>query len=95
MKKSYVVGRNDKYTVNYVGQSDGTIKMFAELHPTDPHGAAVTESHLYSTGEICVSAGNAPETMDRAKAIAVHWMEGYSEYVRSGEFPTGSRRVHV
>lgn len=94
MKKSYVVGK-DKYTIDYVGQPDRTIKMFAELHPPDPHGAAVAESHLFPTGEICVSAGNAPETMDRAKAIAVHFMEGYSEYVQSGEFPNGKRRVHV
>jgi hypothetical protein len=95
MKKSYVVGRSDNYTINYVGQSDGTIKMFAELHPSDPYGASVTDNHLYPSGEICVSGGNAPETMDRAKAIAVHWMEGFSEYVRTGEFPNGKRRVHV
>lgn len=94
MKRSYLVGR-DKYTIDYVSQSDGTIRLHADLRPADPHGAGVAESHLYLTGEICVSAGNAPTTMDRAKAIAVHWMEGYSEYVRSGEFPTGRRRVHV
>lgn len=95
MKKSYVVGKTDQYTIEYLEQPDGTIKMFAELRPPDPTGASFTEHHLYSSGEICVSTGNAPETIDRAKAIAFVWMEGYSQYLRTGEFPNGKRRIQV
>ena len=95
MKKSYVVGQSDQYTIEYVDQPDGTIKMFVRLRPSDPSGATVTDNHLYVSGEICVSTGNAPETIDRAKAIAFVWMEGYSHYVRTGEFPNGKRRILV
>ena len=95
MKKDYRVNGRDNYQIDYRPQSDGTIKMFAPTHPTDPHGGSVHENHLYPTGEVCVAKGHEPRTMDRAKAIAVHWMEGHSEYVRTGEFPNGARRVKV
>jgi hypothetical protein len=95
MLKDYRVGGKDNYAIEYVPQSDGTYKLFARQHPADPYGKPVNENHLYSTDEICVAAGHEPETLDRAKAIAVHWMEGWSQYVRTGEFPKGSRRVTV
>ena len=95
MIKNYVVDKTDEYTIDYRPQADGTIKMFATDHPHDPYGKPVSENHLFSTNEICVTSGHEPRTMDRAKALAVHFMEGYSQYVRTGEFPKGSRRVHV
>jgi len=95
MMKNYRVNGRDNYSIDFRPQSDGTIKMFATEHPADPHGKPVSECHLFSSGEICVSGGHEPRTMDRAKAVAVHWMEGWSQYVRTGNFPKGSRRVTV
>ena len=95
MMKNYRVNGRDQYQIDFRPQPNGTIKLFALEHPADSHGAAVSENHLYSTGEVCVAAGHEPRSMDRAKAVAVHWMEGFSEYVRTGEFPKGGRRVSV
>jgi hypothetical protein len=95
MLKRYRVNGSDDYTIDYRAQADGTYKMFAVDHPSNPCGGCVSDHHLYSSGEICVSAGNEPRSLDRAKAIAVRWMEGYSKYIRTGEFPNGPARVNV
>ena len=95
MIKNYRVNGRDQYQIDYRPQSNGTIKLFALEHTADPNNGPVTENHLYSTGEVCVARSHEPQTMDRAKAIAVHWMEGFSEYVRTGKFPEGARRVTV
>lgn len=95
MQKQYVVNKTDHYTLEYVSQRDGTIALYAIDRPPDPFAGDVTKNHVYSDGRICVLAGHAPRTMDRAKAIAVQWMEGYSVYVRTGSFPNKGRRIHV
>ena len=95
MIKNFRVNGRDDYQLDFRDQPDGTIKLFGLIHPPDPHGKSSVEHHLCDDGWICVSKGNEPRTMDRAKAIAVHWMEGYSEYIRTGVFPKGGRRVSV
>ena len=95
MIKHYLVNKTDHYTIDYRPQSNGTIKLFATEHPYNPYGGPVTEHHLYSSDEICVASGHEPRTMDRAAAIAMVWCEGWSQYVRSGVFPKGSKRVNV
>jgi len=93
--KSYLVNGRDRYRIDYRPQADGTVRMWALQRPRDPYRKSVTECHLYESGEICVAAGHEPRTLDRAKAIAVHWMEGWSVYVRTGDFPQGGRRISV
>ena len=36
-----------------------------------------------------------PETIDRAKAIALLWMHGFSIYRLMGVFPNGGARINV
>jgi hypothetical protein len=93
--KHYLVNKQDQYTIDFRQQSNGTIKLFAIEHPGDPWGKGVSENHLYSSGEICVSPGREPRTYDKAAAIAMVWCEGWSTYVRTGDFPSGSKRVNV
>lgn len=85
----------DYYTVSYYPQQNGTYKLYCSEHPPDPYGKSVHENHLYSSGEICVAAGKAPTTFDRAQAIVAAFIDGYSEYVRTGSFPKGSRSYNV
>lgn len=85
----------DHYTIRYESQSDGMWKIYADAHPANSFDSSVSKCHLYSSSEICVFAGKEPRTMDRAQAIAFVWMEGYSQYVRSGSFPTGKKRVRI
>ncbi len=85
----------DQYTIAFRPQPNGTYKIYSLEHPYNPHSADVTKCHLYSSGEICVAAGQEPRTLDRAKAIAMFWIDGYSKYIRSGVFANGAAKVNV
>jgi len=93
--KNHVINGGDHYSVDYRPQSDGTIKLFAVDYPHDPWGKSVRENHLYPSSQICVSPGREPHSMERAKAIAMVWCEGWSKYIRTGQFPRGSKQVKV
>lgn len=95
MIKEYRVNGRDDFRIDFRSQPEGTIKMFPLEYPVDPTGASLVSKHLLSSGEICVSSGNEPRTLDRAKAIAVLWMEGYSKFIRTGTFPNAGGRVTV
>ena len=93
-RKGYRVDSGDEYLIDFY--HDGSkYSMYAPLHPECPFDPKVTESHLYDSGQICVTAGKEPRTLDEAKAIAMVWAEGYSEYIRTGSFPAGGKRVRV
>lgn len=64
-------------------------------YPPNVRGGGVLTHHLYDNGSVCVSAGNEPRTIDRAKAIAQFWACGWSKYQRTGVFPNGANRVNV
>jgi hypothetical protein len=94
MTCKFVVNGVDYYTIEI--RPYGTYyTLHALRYPANSRGGCVTDHHLYATGEICVSAGNAPRTIDRAKAIAMSWCEGWSKYIRGYEFPNGAKRVAV
>ena len=91
----YVVKGTDHYVIEFRPQSDGAIKMFVINHPADPWGKTVVVHHLYTNGTICVAAGHEPRTADRARAIAQVWAAGWSSYIRTGTFPSGSQKVNI
>ncbi len=90
----YRTRSGDHYTIRYVG-TGSRIRLYALRRPRPRFVGTVAQSHLFPSGEICVAAGQEPRTLERAKAIAVVWMEGYSAYCRTGQFPGGVRRVNV
>lgn len=96
-RNSYRVNGVDLYSIEFRPQPNGTFKIFVPMHPPDPHRKNSHEHHLYDSGEICVAPGKEPRTLDRAKAIAIHWMECWSVYIRTsdGKFPKGGRKVTV
>ena len=67
--------------------SDGTIEMYPRLYPPDRHHRGSAHHHLMTDGRICVPAERKPRSMAWAAKIATCWAEGWSEYVRTGEFP--------
>ena len=88
-------GYTDSYQIAYQQEDNGTYTIWAEDRPHDPHRIA-TEAHVALDGEkVCVAGGKEPRSLERAEAIAHTWMLGYSEYVRTGTFPKGTRRVDV
>ena len=95
MTKKSLVNKVDHFTIDFVVQSNGKIKLLATHRPADPYRGSASQNHVFSDNSICIAAGNAPTTMERARAIAIHWMQGYSVYIRTGTFPNGARRVSV
>jgi hypothetical protein len=93
--KRYRETGGDIFEIRYEQQPDGTWKMFADEHPDNSFDTSVVKCHLYGSGQICVASGKEPRSFDRARAIAIAWMDGYSQYVRTGSFPTGRKRVNV
>lgn len=93
--KRYRVDGQHEFEIEYRPESDGTYSIFCHDHPSNPHGDGPSTHHLYASGRVCVSAGREPRTLDRAKAVASAWMNGFSHYVRTGTFPAGGVRVNV
>ncbi|QDT40344.1 hypothetical protein Pan241w_04000 [Gimesia alba] len=93
--KHYRVDGSDNYTVTYKQKWNGTYEIRCSQHPHNPQSTNVNDCHLYSDGRVCVSKGKEPRTLDKAKAIGIAFCEGYSQYVRTGRFPNGRKRVNV
>lgn len=85
----------DTYTLEFRPQPDGHFDIFAIESPRNPRDSSVSICHLYPSGEVCVASGREPRTLDRALAIAFVWMDGYSTYIRTGQFPMGAKKVNV
>lgn len=91
---NFLVDGVDRYSIE-IRSNDSYYTLHAINCPSNNRGGGVNDHHLYSSGEICVSSGNEPRSIDRAKAIAMSWCEGWSQYVRTGVFPNGPKRVNV
>lgn len=86
---------DDLYTIEYRLQSDGTYKLACLEHPTNLYSTDVTKCHLYPSREVCVSGSYKVDSFEKAQAVASAFMDGYSQYIRSGKFPNGAKKVHV
>jgi|CXWL01.1.fsa_nt_gi hypothetical protein len=96
LKKEYRETRTgDVYLLRYE-QDGNTWRVYADTHPVNPYDPSVIRCHLFSSGELCIDRAKFnPDTLERAKACAYFWMEGYSQYVRKGNFPATGGRVMV
>jgi hypothetical protein len=94
MTCNFLVDGVDRYAIEIRSNGDH-YTLHAMTYPPNNQGGGVSDHHLYSSGEICVSSGYEPRSVDRAKAIAMSWCEGWSQYVRTGVFPNGPKRVNV
>lgn len=90
VRKTYRVsggGHTDYYKMNYIPKGDGTVKIVCDSHPANPQSAASPNTHLQADGEVCVAKDHKPRTQTEAEKIGRAWMDGYSNYIRSGRFP--------
>ena len=70
-------------------------EMFILERPSCSYPVGYGGGHVLETNRVCVAEGREPQTIERAKAIAIHWLCGFSSYRRTGEFPNGQVRVDV
>ena len=85
----------DDYRIKFVSRSGG-YKIYAVSFPRDPHEKGPDVHHKYEDGHLCVTS--TLPTLAKAKAVAIHWMTGWSAYIRSsnGRWPrNGNVRVNV
>ena len=91
---NFLIDRRDNFSIE-IRPCGNYFTLHATKYPPNPRGGSVHDTHLYGSGQICVAAGHEPKTVDRAKAIAMSWCEGYSKYIRGSSFPNGAKRVNV
>lgn len=92
----FSVDKVDQYTIDFYHDADrGFYECFCTNHPSNSFSEDPAKTHLFESNRICVLKGREPKTLDRAKAVAMMWCEGYSRYIRTGEFPAGKRLVNV
>ena len=95
----------DRYTIQFRWIADskflfwaseeGHYEMIVTEMPDSEHPITLADAHLHPGNRICVTAGHEPRTRDRAKAVALFWMRGYSIYRRYGKFPNSGGRINV
>lgn len=95
MTKSYRVDGKYNFTLDFRKDSDGTYSIRALRYPDNPHSDNVRDTHVYSSGRLCVESGMEPRSLDKAIAIGKFWCTGYAHYIETGRFPNGSSRVDV
>jgi hypothetical protein len=97
LRKTYRIDGTDVYEIDYVRQSNGTFRLYCHRHPPIPaaYSKSVEKCHLYADGQICVSAGKSPTSLDQAQAIGMFFCRGFSQYVRRGVFPNGAAKIDV
>ncbi len=93
--KEYRVDGRDRYKIEYVERSGGMWKLYCYEHPQNSRSTDVTKCHLYSSGEVCVTSGREPKSLDAALALGIYWAQGYSNYLRTGKFYNGKAKVNV
>lgn len=87
------------YKIQYRHYGDGPMgpshyRMKVTDHPPCIYPLGLY-SHLLEADFICVLQGREPRTIERAQAVAFHWMTGFEAYRQSGEFPNGPARFDV
>lgn len=92
--KHYRVNGTDTYSFEFTRRWwSGKVDIKCTRRPHNPRSKCVTDCHVYADGTVCVARGKEPRTLDKAIAIAQHFAQGYSQFIRTGTFPNGARRV--
>lgn len=86
----------DTYRIECRWNSHGRYyDLFILERPASSYRVGYGQGHVLDENRICVATGREPTTTDRAKAIAIHWLRGFSRYRHTGQFPNGQVRVDV
>jgi len=83
----------DVYTFRFVKNS-GEWVIYCTQHPPNTHRWG-SVAHIFEDGRLCITAGQEPKTFEQAVARAFTWLNGYSQYIRTGEFPNIACRARV
>ncbi|MEZ5942897.1 MAG: hypothetical protein R3C18_16010 [Planctomycetaceae bacterium] len=88
IRKEYRVGGVDQYVIEYHWTFLFGVDVYVRRSPFDPFKKSPAYHHLYANGLLCIAAEHQPWTVAQAERITRAWMETFSNYVRTGYFPT-------
>jgi hypothetical protein len=87
--------RGHVFHFRHILQPDGTYQAYCYDCPLNRRSSSPPDCHIYRDGRISINEQARPRTLDRSKAIARYWAEGYVDYQRTGVFPNGKRQIEV
>lgn len=94
-RQKYRVDDWASFRLEFRRESDGTYTIWCLEQPHNPHGGSVQDHHLYSSGQVCVSAGREPRSLARAIAIAQIFMNSFCHWCATGQRGRTGGRVNV
>lgn len=75
----------DQYTMFIY--HDGSLYQVMVLFPEVAGHYSPVNGHLFSDGKICLNQEHGCRTLEQAYAKSVLWANGFSIYLRTGNFP--------
>lgn len=94
-RQRYRVDDWANFQLEFRRESDDTYSIWCLERPENRYGGTVRDHHLYDSGQVCVSAGREPDTLDRAIAIAHVFMNSFSHWCKTGRPGRTGGRVNV
>lgn len=98
MTLSYRYRGGNLYKFQYRLASDPTGRGYYQIKALDYPSCSYPlgiPAHLLEADLVCVAVGREPQTIERAKAVAFHWMTGFETYRRTGVFPEVKTRFDI
>ncbi len=81
-----------EFTLRFEKETDG-IKVYVENCPRTSFSNASSMTHIMPDKKLCFT--EVPQTMDRAIALAVTWIEYYATYCQTGQTQQIPKKINV
>ncbi len=82
----------DRYRFRF--QKEGaTWGVYVESHPSNPWGGGAHDTHILAGNRLCLT--EQPQSMERAVALCLTWINYYSQYIRTGSTIQQKVRAHI
>ena len=84
----------DRYVLECAHDSETGLYSLAPVRlPSCPYPVGRGRGHITEEGLVCVTPGREPRNYSQARAIAMLFVDGFSEYRRTGVFPDDPTRA--
>ena len=94
-RQRYRVDGDDEFLLRFAREDDGTFSIWCDDHPYNRHGGGAQDHHLYSNGQVCVTVGREPTSLDRAIAIGHVFMTSFAHWCKYGTRGRTGGKVNV
>lgn len=94
-RKELRVNGVDDYVIDFVETKSGKWAVYPRVYPHCPY--ELRDAHFLEDGRLCIDASVAPrmKRWEFAVAVAKAWASGFSQFIRTGQFPNDGGNVSV